>query len=328
MLTFDVIVVGAGALGLATAATLQRRGLSVGVLAPDGPTASAQAAGMLAPAFESALERMPSRDAAFLKQARDLWPAFAEAHDLTLFREGAEWRGRDPEDMRDRLRACGFKADVRGGIVVTLDDWRIDPWQALAALRSGLTRVTGRLVRLAEGLGDWRVMTDTDREMTARQLVLATGWQDPECGIVLPEILPVRGQAVRLKGWTPHRAVRGDGIYVAPQATGSLIGATMEVGRTDSAPDPETTDRLLQRARAVCPELADAQVDRIHVGVRGASPDGWPYAGALRPNLAVALAPRRNGWLLAPLIAACVADTLQGRDPGIASERMRPDRLC
>jgi len=283
---------------------------------------------MLAPAFESALEGLASGDAQLLRQARDLWPGFAQAHELNLFRDGAEWRGPDPEGMRDRLRTRGFKADIRGSAVVTPDDWRIDPWQALAALRSGLVRVAERLVRLEESGGGWRLTTDGGRDLSARQIVLASGWQNPDCGIVLPQLLPVRGQAVRVRGGAPRRIIRGDGVYVVPQTSGAIVGATMEQGRSDTTPDAATTEQLLLKASAVCPELGATEVERVHVGVRGASPDGWPYAGLLRPGLAVALAPRRNGWLLAPLIAELVTGALQGRDPAPALDRLSPGRMA
>ncbi len=89
---------------------------------------------------------------------------------------------------------------------------------------------------------------------------------------------------------------------------------------------PGQTIELL-KAQALCPELGVAEVERVHVGVRGASADGWPYAGLLRPGLAVALAPRRNGWLLAPLIAGLVAEALQGNDPDPSLDRMSPGRI-
>ena len=49
------------------------------------------------------------------------------------------------------------------------------------------------------------------------------------------------------------------------------------------------------------------------VGVRGATPDGLPMAGQAAPGLWLALAPRRNGWLLAPLVGPVVSDAIEGR---------------
>ena len=47
----DILVVGAGVLGLCTAAELARRGHAVTVVDPGGLNASAVAAGMIAPAM-------------------------------------------------------------------------------------------------------------------------------------------------------------------------------------------------------------------------------------------------------------------------------------
>jgi glycine oxidase len=41
----------------------------------------------------------------------------------------------------------------------------------------------------------------------------------------------------------------------------------------------------------------------------------------------LALGTRRNGWLLAPLIAEIVADQLAGAEPAIHAARFAPDRF-
>jgi glycine oxidase len=48
--------------------------------------------------------------------------------------------------------------------------------------------------------------------------------------------------------------------------------------------------------------------------VRATTPDGLPLVGASsQPDLVLALGARRNGWLLAPMIAAAVVEALAGR---------------
>lgn len=324
----DIIVVGAGALGLAATAELRLRGREVMVLAPEEVSASALAAGMIAPAFESVLDGLSSDASSVLRRARDLWPDFADRTGVLIHAEGAEWRGADPDGMAGRLRAFGFKAERLGDVAFTPDDWRLDPAQALTALGVGPERVSERLVHLEGRLGDWQLTTDQGRVLAARQVVIATGWTAPDCGIALPPIRPIRGQAVRVRGAAPEQVVRAEGVYIAPQGGGAVIGATMDDGRSDTTPDAEVTEQLLARARAIWPELADAEVEQAYAGVRGASPDGWPYAGGLRPGLAVALAPRRNGWLLAPLVAGLVADALEDCDPGGVPSRMYPGRFA
>jgi glycine oxidase len=63
-------------------------------------------------------------------------------------------------------------------------------------------------------------------------------------------------------------------------------------------------------------------------GVRGAAPDGLPIAGALPvPGLFAATAPRRNGWLLAPMVAEVVAAAIAGETDALAGNAFRPDRF-
>ncbi|HYE45155.1 MAG TPA: FAD-dependent oxidoreductase, partial [Caulobacter sp.] len=52
-------------------------------------------------------------------------------------------------------------------------------------------------------------------------------------------------------------------------------------------------------------------------GIRGATPDGLPLVGpSVRPGVWLAMGARRNGWLLAPLVAAMTRAYLAGEDPG------------
>lgn len=324
----DVIVIGAGALGSAVAAELSLRGRRTLVVAPDEVSASGRAAGMIAPAFESVLDAPMAAHADLLRTGRDLWPDFAAAMGIRLHREGAEWRGPDAEAVAARLTELGFEAGLSDGVVHTPDDWRIDPGQALAALAEGGERREDRLVGLANEEGRWAVLTEAGERLRAAAIVLATGWAAPDCGLVLPPIRPIKGQAVRLEGAGPDRVVRGEGVYVAPAPGGAIVGATMGEGESDLGVDPAVTQALLARARAICPELANARVAEAYAGVRGASPDGLPYAGRIAPGAFVALAPRRNGWLLAPLVAKVVADALDGGGPDVVAEAMDPGRFA
>ena len=63
------------------------------------------------------------------------------------------------------------------------------------------------------------------------------------------------------------------------------------------------------------------------MGVRGASPDGLPMAGALGEGLFAALAPRRNGWLLAPAVARTVAGAIAGESKTAFSAAFDPLRF-
>src|ERR671932_2896336 len=91
---YDVVVVGAGVIGLACAWRIAQRGMSVLVVERDEPGAGASgvAAGMLAPVTEAEFGEQALL--ALNRESAALWPAFAA--------ELAERSGIDT-----RYRACG-----------------------------------------------------------------------------------------------------------------------------------------------------------------------------------------------------------------------------
>ncbi len=318
----DVIVIGAGVLGLCTAAEQADRGHAVTVIDPGGPNASSVAAGMLAPALESLLDDLTPEQASLLKRARDLWPPFAETHGLLLHREGAEWRGPEALAAAARLNDLGFQARVMRDGIFTPDDWRIEPAAAMTALvrTPGVSVVRGRVVRLTNDARRWRVEAEDGRNWFAPTILLATGVAGVIPGLpggvaaLLKAIQPIRGQLTHVAIDGPGRVIRAPGVYAAPAAGGVVIGATMEPGRRDLDPDPdEARDRV---AAGLALLGAEAEAGATRVGIRGAVADGLPLAGASgEAGLFLALAPRRNGWLLGPLVARTVADGIEGRPP-------------
>ncbi len=175
------------------------------------------------------------------------------------------------------------------------------------------------------------VTLDDGERLAARQVVVATGVGASINGPLSLEALtglitPIKGQLaftpVRLTGHT----VRGEAGYVAPAGAGSVIGATMQAGLSNLTVDAAAGEALVRGC------LAMIGVDEVsplewRVGVRGASPDGLPMAGMVEPGLHVALAPRRNGWLLGPLVAQVVADGVEGRTPGAWAATLDPFRF-
>lgn len=331
----DVIVIGAGVLGLCTAAELAARGHAVTVIDSGGPNASSIAAGMIAPALESLLEAVSSDRAALLKRARDLWPAFAETHALKLMREGADWRGPDAAAAVTALHRLGFEASPAGNGLNTPDDWRIEVAPALKALARtpGLTVARGQVVRLVGVARRWRVEADDGRVWFSSTVVLATGTAEPIAG--LPDsvaasvvaIIPIRGQLTFVATTVPPCVTRGRAVYAVPCETGVVIGATMEPGRRDLEPDPVEAAQQVAAGLALLGAVGEAGPTRV--GIRGATADGLPLAGPSgEPGLHLALAPRRNGWLMGPLVARIAADGIEGRPPTADAAALDPLRFA
>ncbi|TFW11237.1 FAD-dependent oxidoreductase [Brevundimonas intermedia] len=330
------MIVGAGVLGLCTAFELHRRGRAVMVVDPGEVNASLVAAGMIAPAMESAIDDVSPDHARLFRAGRDLWPAFAVAAGIALAHRPAEWRGGDVDGMEARLRAMGFDARREGDHVTTDEDYQVDPAQALAALKQALGQavITGRVTEIVRTDHGWRVPVG-DKLLDAETVVLATGAGEAVAGlpeparVLIDAIQPIRGQiGVAARDLVAH-VVRGPGAYVAPMASGAVIGATMEPGRRDTAPDDETSERLTQAAWRVLDRMPEPLDIEWRAGVRGASADGLPMAGAAPggEGLFMALAPRRNGWLLGPLVGAVVADAIEGRAASTEARALDPGRF-
>jgi glycine oxidase len=331
----SIVIIGAGALGLCVAFELHRRGRSVTVVDPGEANASLVAAGMIAPAMESAIDDVPLEYARLFRVGRDLWADFARAAGVDLAKRPAEWRGGDVDTIETRLRAMGFGVRREGDRVATDEDYQVDPRQALAALRRAVCPVVQGRAESVERMGDgWRVRVD-GRTLDASAVVLATGTAQALAGLPtatcerVEAIQPIRGQIGVVARSLASHVLRGPGAYVAPLRSGSVIGATMEPGRRDVAPDLVTGDRLTEAAWRVLGDTPQPLEIEWRVGVRGASSDGLPLAGPAPDGerLFLALAPRRNGWLLGPLVGAVVADAIEGRASSPNARALDPRRF-
>ncbi|WP_233190235.1 FAD-binding oxidoreductase, partial [Brevundimonas sp. MYb31] len=288
----DILVVGAGVLGLCTAAELARRGHVVTVVDPGGLNASGVAAGMIAPAMESAIDDLSPDHAELLRRARDAWSEFAEATGVRLDRGAAEWRGGNIEALAGRLATLGFAYDYDrdAGRLTTDEDWKVEPEQALVALCRGVRTLEGRATDLVRLDARWRGET-TAGPVEADHVVLATGAGAALDGLpedaarLLALIAPIRGQIGLVSERLVEHVVRGPGAYVAPMGLGCVIGATMEAGERSLTPDPERCAQMLDAAWAVLGQTPRPLTIEWRAGVRGATPDGLPMAGAAKRAL-------------------------------------------
>jgi glycine oxidase len=233
----DVIVVGAGVIGLACAWRAAQRGHEVLVLERDHPGAGASnvAAGMLAPVGEATFGEDRLLDLALASHA--LWPGFADelaraagrdvgfldlgALHVALDRDEAAELRRRYELMRSlgleatwlRPRGCrelepGLTPSCAAGVHAP-HEAAVDPRALTAALSAAATAAGARIERaeavgaVVEGDRLVGVRTDDGRERRGERVVLAAGsWS---AGDWLPQrarppIRPVKGQILTLQG--------------------------------------------------------------------------------------------------------------------------------
>ena len=311
--SLPIAVVGAGALGAAAALALARAGGRVILIdeSPLGRNASGVAAGMLAPAMESSLDPVSTGRFALLGAARDLWPEFVEGLGPTgLERCGALLKADAAvvDQAQERLGVQGASVHrLEAGVLFTAEDWRIEPRLALAAMLEALYRLGGEVrwgrVRSIEA-GD--VAFEDGGRLKAGAVVLACGFGGQHLASALAVLEPIKGQLLRYPDveMLDGPILRGAGGYVVPSRDGPVCGATMEPGVSDLSIDVDVVSRLQAQAARLAPQLAGAR-PQANAGVRATTPDGLPMVGpAGEAGVWLAAGARRDGWLLAPMIAA------------------------
>jgi glycine oxidase len=357
----DVLVLGAGLVGLAVARALARRGVAVEVLEPRraGAGSSSAGAGLLAPISD--------------------WDSVAGAIEvLRLARDG--WRGWLDEVVAES--GAEVEYDASGGFLVALDEdelgalqaeraiaaaageairdvavesvravvpdlapsalaalhlpgeHKVDNVAATAALATACRRagvvVTEQLAvdRVEVEAGGVRVLGPAGERSAASLVVAAGAWSGSIAGLAPLPVRPVRGQMLRLEGvpWPWRGSVRGVHDYVVRRGASSLlVGATVEEAGFEERPTVAGLAGLLGFARRLFPGLAPAPVSAIWAGLRPGSPDGLPLIGPLDDERVVAACGHyRNGILLAPWTGDAVAGWLVDRagiDPRFAPDR-------
>lgn len=334
-----ITVAGAGALGLATALALADAGAKVTVFDPAAPLANASgvAAGMLAPAFESALDPAATLHFDLLMAARNLWPGMEARLGVPIDRAGAvAVGGRDFLARADEgLRRLGLHPTELGpttlqglapGLdptwttgLLTREDWRIEAAEVIAALRAA-AQAKGVVFRQAAATGFEGADT----------LVIATG-AGRDLAVVAPELShlsPIKGHILRAET-EPYGGivVRGEGAYVTTAPGGMTIGATMQAGIADPRVVEAEAEPLRAAGARLFPEIARSGAI-ASAGVRAATPDGLPMVGRGRHHgVLLAVGARRNGWLLAPLAARIIAACVTEGEAGPFAARLDPARF-
>jgi glycine oxidase len=343
----DVIITGGGLAGVTTALACARRGLAVTLI--DGAhrgSASRASAGVLGPS----IGRGPKggRVGRFMFAARDRFPGFLDelceltGIDVPMVRGALELALNDTHLAELRARAAALPdakvlgaADVaalEGALVPVAGalhhprDGAIDV-RALRAALDAAVRLSPRIaviratVTSVDAPGAGVTMTDGTRA-AASHVVLACGaWVSEMRG--LPRALPVRpvkGEVAVAAGPVAFRhVVFGAGGYLVPRGDSLLVGATSEDAGFDAEPTAAGAASLAGTARALVRDWPrDATFGAQEAGLRPMTPDGYPILGRDPdvPALLYACGYSRNGVLVSPLAADCLAALIAGDDPG------------
>lgn len=363
---YDVIVVGAGVIGLACAWRIAERGLSVCVLERDEPGAGASgvAAGMLAPVTEAEWGARALLDLNLDSAGR--WPAFAadlaarsgagvgyhpcgalvvavdrdDAEELRRLHAFQESLGLDVEWLGPRAaRALEPALSPRiAGAIHAPYEAQADPRALTRALVTALRRVGGQIVSgvsVTALAGDG---VDTSAgPLKAPHVVVAAGSWSAELDDGAPPVRPVKGQILRLRrraGQPPlaERLIRTPRCYVVDRTDGEVVvGATVEECGFDDAVTADGVYRLLEAAWEVLPDAGELEWVEAAARLRPGTPDNAPVIGpgpGRADGVVWATGHYRNGILLAPVTADAIAAIVAGDEPPAEVAPFGPDRFA
>ena len=356
-LTGDVIVVGAGLIGLTTAVALAERGISVTLIGEHMPgEASPAAAGMLAPSVERATGAAHD----FGIAARDRYPSYIE---FLAERTGI----RVPLNRLGILQVALSEKAVRGlhktalattrwldsrelqaiepslshalGVMLNPDDGAVDnvallaALQRLASVNSRIETVQDLVTGVEADSNSATVTTKSRATYSAGYVVLAAGaWVGQIAGARFARaVQPARGQLVSYSiSPAPLRHVAyGPRGYVVPRGDHTIGGSTMENVGFDTSTTSEGIRKVRTASEEICPRLSASGTPTAWAGLRPITPDMLPILGAdpELPSLLYACGHSRNGVLMAPLTGDIIADLVTGTPLSRDLAQFRPGRF-
>lgn len=316
--TYDVAVVGAGAIGCAVARRAARDGMRVLVVdrARPGAEASSAAAGMLSPQAEA---HGPGPFLDLLLRAREGFPAFARAMreetgtDLgyndagTLYVALSEGDEAELEGRYAWQRAAGLAVErMEGGDARAMEpalspavrmalrfpgDHQVENRAMATALWSAAARAGAEFrigaqaaALLRDGDHATGLLLAGGERISAGHVVLAAGAWSGQMGW-LPRALPVEpvhGQLLSLEAVPPvfRHVVDSPRAYLVPRGDGRVIvGATAERVGFRKAVTPRGLRALIDGAVEIAPVLEGLPLRETWSGFRPGTPDGLPVLG-------------------------------------------------
>ena len=330
-------------IGLSTALALADAGANIVLVGDDRPgAASGAAAGLLAPSVGS----LPPRIAEFFAASLAAYPSYLarlqsvdpELQLITGLIEigagssaGTSLSSEQIAELEPSLRA------PHGGALYQADA-AIEIGRLLAALRRVVSahpsiQVIASDPAVRVGLAEVNpgISLRSGQRISVAYVVLAAGaWAPAIEGLPRPlPVFPLKGQMLALESESLRHPVMGENVYLVPRAGEIAIGATVERVGFDLSTDDAAIHQLRAAATRLMPSLAGAREARRWAGLRPATPDMLPILGpdSERPRLLYACGHSKNGILLAPATAACLATLASGGTPPLDVSPFALDRF-
>jgi glycine oxidase ThiO len=328
----DVLVIGGGIIGLATAIDLSQRGASVTVVERDicGRGATWAAAGMLAPEAE----RLEGQLLDFGIRSRNMYPQWIaslmrlsgldcgywccgmiapvlEESDNLAIASHPKYISREESYKRQ----SGLGESVLGALWLP-EDGQVNNRKLVRAL---LIAARSLSIKILEGVTVYQIVRDHQQvihldtsvgNLQSDRYVLATGaWT--RSLLPLP-VKPIKGQMLSVfdRDRQLQRVIYAPSCYIVPRQDGKIvIGATVEDKGFEQGLTAAGVAQLLNRAISVYPAIANMPITETWWGFRPHVPNEIPILGTSDyENLVLATGHYRNGILFAPITAKLISD--------------------
>jgi glycine oxidase len=352
--TVDVIVAGAGIIGLSVALELARNGFRVRVLEKGQAMTEASwaAAGMLSAHDPT----HPPELAELAELSLSLYPEYLRTvgglsgRPVHLRTQASLNIGDNKGDSNGRCAALSAEEAQRrvpglataGRSFFWMEEASLDPRDLCAALPLAAAAAG---VDLQEGTEVLAVRSQANSvEITTQNGTVSAGVFVNCCGawsaqVQHPElerqpaagVEPWKGQIFMVRLDPPidlPYVLCAPEVYMVPRGGGQIvIGATVERVGFDRRVDPLVVEELHGLAAKLWPPIASAAVVESWSGLRPGSRDGLPLIGSAgQPHCWVATGHFRNGILLAPATGLIVRQLLQGSTPAVSLAAFDPGR--
>lgn len=320
---WDLVVVGAGVIGLSCAFEAASDGLRVLVVDAEGPAArsSGVAAGMLAPPAEA--HDMPEDVLRSSVQSATLYPSFIERVEAHGGRAGYLDRGTllvavdrdqagDLEQLSRSHQRYGLQVElltvrqalrieprisprIAGGLRCA-DAHAVEPVALCGALVHAIEALGGRVqcgarvgrVRVGERVEGVDLLGESGEvsRIDAPRVLVAAGLGS--AALVAPfvalHLRPVKGQVLHLRGERLiDRVVRTPRVYLVPHRDRLVVGASEEELGAHDQPLAGVTMDLLYEAWRVLPGIYELELEACVVGHRPCLRDGRPIVQRVGP---------------------------------------------
>ncbi len=291
------IVIGAGALGLASAEALLRQGSEVTMIEriQVGRESSWAGGGILSPLcpwdYPDEVTRLALRGAALfgdwaqgLHQATGIDPEYQRCGMLVM----------SPSDGQLANQWCvshGVRVEDRGDDLFLPDVAQARNPRLLQALRARVEQLGARIIEdcevkaIVSEAGQVKHLATSHGEFEADNYIVTAGaWSNLLLGAQALQtvIKPIRGQMLLFKFETPplpYIVLQKD-LYLIPRRDGHLlVGSTLEDVGFDKSTTDDASEKLQQRAIALLPALRGMCVMKHWAGLRPASPGNIPTIG-------------------------------------------------